>query len=261
MPEYMHWRLSECSRCDVLYVNPAPSAEVLSNLYHQAAFDSAKEAGFASKTYSSCLPRIVRRLPDLSGALDVGTGNGAFLEELLIAGFTGVSGIEPSSAPIESAASAIRPLIRKDMFRAGLYEPESFRLVTCFQTIEHLHDPLEFCKDFQKILKPNGALFIIGHNRRAISAKVMGFRSPIFDIEHLQLFSRKSYHHLLINAGFRVAWIKPIWNRYPLSYWFRLAPLPGKIKDPMLKMLSQGMIGRIILGLPAGNMMAVAFKD
>ncbi len=38
------------------------------------------------------------------GALDIGTGDGAFLAELLRAGYTDVIGIEPSSAPIEAAA-------------------------------------------------------------------------------------------------------------------------------------------------------------
>jgi hypothetical protein len=88
----------------------------------------------------------------------------------------------------------------------------------------------------------------------------MGLKSPIFDIEHLQLFSRKSYARLLVNAGFRVAWIKPIWNRYPLSYWSRLFPMPKRLKERMLLGLKKSALGRWVIPLPAGNMAALAFK-
>src|SRR3989442_15887244 len=88
IPEYMHWRLVECRRCDLLYADPAPPAEELATLYRNADFDSAAEARQASRTYAGFLPRIAKELPDLVGAVDVGTGDGAFLHELLAAGFS-----------------------------------------------------------------------------------------------------------------------------------------------------------------------------
>src|SRR5262249_27119031 len=64
LPEYMHWRLVECRRCDLLYANPAPSAEDLAALYRDAAFDSRVEARLASHAYGRLLRRIAPRLPD-----------------------------------------------------------------------------------------------------------------------------------------------------------------------------------------------------
>ena len=64
-----------------------------------------------------------------------------------------------------AADPSIRPLIRHDIFRPGLFPDGSFSLVTCFQTIEHLADPLSFCRDAWRALKPGGALFLIGHDR------------------------------------------------------------------------------------------------
>src|SRR6188768_2444054 len=97
LPEYMHWRLVACGRCDLLYADPAPSPEDLSALYRDADFDSRDEARHASHTYARFLPRISRHLPDRRGAADIGTGDGAFLRELIAAGFTDVVGIEPST--------------------------------------------------------------------------------------------------------------------------------------------------------------------
>jgi SAM-dependent methyltransferase len=259
-PEYMHWRLIECQICDLLYATPAPAPESLSVAYDGAAFDSGAEAKYAALTYARFLPRIKSKLPDAHGALDIGTGDGAFLQHLLDAGFTGIVGIEPSTAPIAAAQPAIRALIRHDIFRASDYAPESFSLITCFQTFEHLFDPLAMCRDAFCLLKPGGAVLFIGHNRRAMSARLMGSRSPIFDIEHLQLFSPTSARRLLAAAGFVDPEVGPLMNRYPMSYWTRLLPLPRAVKQRMIGLMNISRVGGIPIPLPAGNLFATAFK-
>lgn len=260
LPEYMHWRLWECGECDLLYANPAPSVEQLASMYRDAAFGSSVEARFAAKTYGGLLRRIVPQLPDRVGALDIGTGDGAFLHELLDQHFSCVVGIEPSSAPIRSADERVRPMIRQGIFQPGSFAENQFSLVSCFQTIEHLSDPASVVREAWRILKPGGAIFLIGHNRRALSAKLLGRRSPIYDIEHLQLFSPESLRRLLLSAGFLRVSVSPFLNRYPLSYWSQLFPLPRKLKIFALNLLRSSGAGKLLIPLPAGNISAVAFK-
>ena len=260
LPEYMHWRLAECGRCDLLYVDQAPSLDELAALYRDADFDSSIEARLASLTYAQFLRGIVTQLPDLAGAADIGTGDGAFLKELIAAGFRDVVGIEPSSAPIEAADPSVRPLIRHDIFRPGSFPNGSLSLITCFQTIEHLADPLTFCRDAHRALKAGGALFLIGHNRRAFSAKVLGRKSPIFDIEHMQLFSPASARNLLKAAGFTKIDVRPVYNRYPIRYWVRLFPFPTAMKSRLLGFLTTNSLGRLMVPLPAGNLAAIAYR-
>ena len=259
-PEYMHWRLWECARCDLLYANPAPSSEQLANLYRDASFSSGSEARYAAGTYGRLLDRLLPELSDRDGALDIGTGDGAFLHELLDRNFTGIEGIEPSSAPIRDAAERVRPFIRQALFEPGMYAPHRFGLVSCFQTIEHVPDPYGLVKEAYRILKPGGGIFLIGHNRRALSTRLLGRRSPIFDVEHLQLFSPDSLGDMLENAGFRCVTITPFFNRYPLTYWVQLMPIPPKAKESTLKRLRASGLGRIPLALPAGNIAATAYK-
>ncbi len=175
-------------------------------------------------------------------------------------GFEDVEGIEPSTAPIEAADPSIRRLIRQGIFQEDSFLPESLTLVTCFQTIEHLPDPLSFCQHARRALRPGGAIFLIGHNYRAISAKVLGRKSPIFDIEHLQLFSPASMRCLLHTAGFARIETFPILNRYPLTYWARLFPFPARVKPRVVAAIQTLPIGRWVIPLPAGNLAAVAFK-
>jgi SAM-dependent methyltransferase len=260
LPEYMHWQLMECRRCDLLYAAPAPPVEELARLYDNADFASREEARYASRTYGRILGRIVRKLPDRVGAVDIGTGDGVFLHELLAAGFREVAGIEPSAAPIEAADASVRPLIRHDIFRPNSFPAGSLSLITCFQTIEHLADPLTFCRDALRALKPGGALFLIGHNRRAVSAKLLGRKSPIFDIEHMQLFSPPSVRNLLKTAGFSEVEVRTVYNQYPVRYWAQLFPFPKRMKTVLLGFLKTTRLGRLLVPLPAGNFAAVAYK-
>ena len=260
LPEYMHHRLIECPVCDLLYASPAPGPTSLAEAYEQAEYDSAAEAGYASRTYARFLPKICGQIPDRTAALDIGTGDGAFLGELRAFGFKDVVGIEPSTAPIAAASPQIRPLIRQGVFRAEDFAAETFSLITCFQTIEHLPDPLAMCRAAWRLLKPGGALFLIAHNRRAVSAKLMGTKSPIYDIEHLQLFSKRSAREILERAGFTQIRAGSFVNRYPLHYWTRLFPLPVKLKKAIIAVQRAIRIGYLPIPLPAGNIAIVGYR-
>ena len=261
IPEYMHHRLIGCPVCDVVYASPVPATpQTLVKAYEDAAFDSGTESHYASRTYGRLLSRIKTTLPDSVGAVDVGTGDGAFLEQLLAEGFTHVVGIEPSKAPIAVSKPEIRPLIRYGPFESQPLEQENYRLVTCFQTLEHLFDPIGMCQGAYRWLKRDGAVLVVCHNRRACSARLLGAKSPIFDIEHLQLFSPKSLKYLLERAGFSDVQILPVWNTYPLHYWLKLLPFPRALKRLSLLMSKKTGVGCLPVSIPAGNIAAVGYK-
>lgn len=254
-PEGMRLRLVHCPDCDLVYASPLPSPEALAKAYEEAAFDSGDEARYAARTYIECLGDLLGRLPDRVGALDVGTGEGAFLAELMRHGFTEIGGVEPSSAPVAQADPEVAPLIVSDVFRPGLRDPGSISLLTCFQTIEHVPDPAAFVAAGTELLKPGGILAIVCHNRCAPINRALGHRSPIVDIEHMQLFSPRSVTELLRRAGLRGIGYEPIRNRYPIRYWARLAPLPERLAAGLSSGLERsGLAGRP-LTVPVGNLL------
>jgi SAM-dependent methyltransferase len=260
MPEYMHPRLLACGRCGILYGDPVLSPGTLASAYQTADFDSGGEAHYASTTYAAHVRKILPRLPDLRGALDIGTGDGAFLEALLQLGFRDVAGVEPSKSPVAAAKDCVKRLIRPGVFRPEDFPAASFSLVSCFQTMEHVWDPLETARGACGLLKPGGAFFMAVHNRKSISAKVMGTKSPIFDVEHLQLFCPATSKLLLEQAGLRDVTVSALWNSYPLHYWVKLLPMPKSIKRPLLAALKQSAIGRTSLTFPPGNLICFGFK-
>ncbi len=169
-------------------------------------------------------------------------------------GFTNVVGVEPSEAPIEAAKPAIRGYLRCGIFAADQFAAESLDLITCFQVIEHVWDPVKITCDALALLKPGGLFLIVAHNRRAFSARIMGTKSPIFDIEHLQLFDKPTGAALLRNAGFESIKVSSVRNRYPVDYWIKLFPLPRPAKSTVRRLAKTSGIGNLLLSLPAGNL-------
>ncbi|HEX3608968.1 MAG TPA: class I SAM-dependent methyltransferase [Solirubrobacterales bacterium] len=255
-PEHMRLRLVDCPGCDLAYASPVPSPEALAQAYDAAAFDSAEEARYAARTYADALQAFLGALPDRRGALDVGTGEGAFLAELAELGFTEVAGVEPSAAPIEVADPAVAGLIEHGVFHPGIRPPASLSLVTCFQTIEHVPDPAELIRDAVALLKPGGVFALVCHNRRALVNRLLSMRSPIIDIEHMQLFSPRSVDELLRRGGLHEVGLRTIRNRYPIRYWARLLPLPARPQALLSAGLERSGLGARPLALGVGNMLA-----
>jgi len=255
-PEHMRLRLVTCPTCDLAYASPVPSPEALAQAYDTAAFDSAEEARYAARSYARELEGLIAALPDRQGALDIGTGEGAFLSELLRLGFTNVGGIEPSAAPIEAAEPTVAGLIEHDVFRPDARDPESLSLVTCFQTIEHVPDPAALVRNAVALLKPGGMFAIVCHNRRAAINRLLSMRSPIIDIEHMQLFSTRSVDELLRRGGLCDVRHRTIRNRYPTRYWARLLPLPSRLQRPLGQGLERTGLGARPVSLNVGNMLA-----
>ena len=255
-PEHMRLRLVECPGCDLVYANPVPDSEALARAYDVAAFDSAEEARYAARTYAHELGEVFARLSERRGGLDIGTGEGAFLGELLKLGFEDVGGVEPSRAPIEAADPAVAGLIEHGVFRPDIREPGSLSLITCFQTIEHVPDPAALVRDAVALLRPGGIFALVCHDRRAFLNRLLGMRSPIVDVEHMQLFSPCSVEALLRAAGLDDVHQRRIRNRYPVRYWVRLLPLPERPQAALSAALERSGVAARPLTLPVGNLLA-----
>ena len=253
-PERMHWRFVECASCSLVYAAETPPPEWFLANYREAVYDSGDEARRAAATYASLLARFVERLPGRDGAIDIGAGDGAFIERLLEAGFTNVRGFEPSDAPRSAAPTHVAPLIAAQPFAVDAVDPGSCSLVSLLHTIEHVPDAAALCADVARALRPGGAFFVVCHDVRAFSARLFCARSPIFDVEHFQLFSRETLARQFAEAGLEEIVVGSFRNTYPLRYWLRLAPLPAS-----LKRLPPGL-GSVPLTLPAGNLWAVGFR-
>ena len=260
LPEYLVHRMIECPACDVVYASPVPHEEVLEQAYRAAPFVSAEESAFAAETYRRLLRPLLVELSGRSNALDVGASDGTFLQALLDEGFKDVVGIEPAAASAEAAPERVRSRIRVEPFRRASLAGERFDLITAFQTLEHVSDPIQVVSDAYELLEVGGAILVVVHNRRSLLNRLAGRRSPIFDVEHVQLFSPRSIRELLRRGGFEDIRVAGVKNRYPLRYWLKLAPLPVALKRSLLKNLERSRIGSIPISFRPGNLVASAWR-
>lgn len=259
-PEFMCLRLVRCMDCDLVYAPTPPATDFLSTAYSAAAYDSGPEAQAAARSYAKALTPYVARLAGRSAAVDVGAGCGPLLPWLRECGFSPVIGIEPSRAAIEAAPPAVRPLLREGMFSPTLLADVRPSLLCSFMTLEHLADPGGFVGAAYQLLEPGGMLAVVVHNWRAPLNRLLGLRSPIIDVEHLQLFSPQSVRALLVRAGFVSIDLQSISNAYPLRYWLRLTPLPAGVKTWIAGALDRISLSDTQVALRVGNMLAVGIK-
>lgn len=259
IPEYMHWALYECKECRVLYsVCPIGKDEIFEK-YGDASYDSNSEANDASHTYIHYLKKYLPGFPR-GKALDIGTGNGSYLKELKAGGVETVAGVEPSVAPVKAADSEIAPCIVNEVFSESLFEPASFDMVSMFQTIEHIPDTKKTLKEIYNVIAPGGYVYIVCHDYTSFVNRMMGTRSPIYDIEHLQIFSRKGIRLVLEQAGFENAVVFTLKNRYSVKYWARLFPFGHNFKKRFLDCLEKSKLGNAYIAINVGNVGIIARK-
>lgn len=178
-----------------------------------------------------------------SRLVDVGTGPGTFLLVAKQRGFS-VKGVEPTKLAAETARS-----LGVDMFNGVIEDfaatqDEKFDVVTSFEVMEHVPDPISMLKSIRAILKPDGIFVFSVPNlddpyclRQTLPVNI----PPI----HINFFRRQSMRVALERAGFvteRFA-TRPI----PAASVRNEYGLPGLIlRAPMLGVLN-------LLGKSEGN--------
>jgi len=259
-PEFMCLHLVRCVSCDLVYAPNPPDKAFLSGAYADAAYDSSQEARCAARSYARIIAPYVAGLRDRNVAVDVGAGSGPLLPWLSDMGFKSVIGIEPSRAAINAAPVAVRAMLREGMFGAELLDGVKPSLICSFMTLEHMEKPDEFMSTAYSLLEPGGVIAIVVHNWQGLLNRVLGLRSPIIDVEHLQLFNPRSINTLLKRVGFEDINIKPICNSYPLRYWLRLTPLPLNVKEVIDVALKKLSLSDTTFPMRVGNILAIGIK-
>jgi SAM-dependent methyltransferase len=257
LPDRVHYRMVRCDRCGLVRSDPVADAETLAALYRESSFDYGLEVENLKRTYGRYLAGLDRLGARHGSLLEIGCGNGFFLDVALKAGYTEVRGVEPSAAAVEQASPETRGAIAQEMFRPGLFAPASFDVACLFQVFDHVPDPRELLAGVHDVLRPGGLLLCLNHDVESLSARLLKDRSPIIDIEHTYLYSRATLGWMLELEGFEVAASGGVRNTYSLAYLAQLLPLPGTLKLTLLSLLRASRAGRLRASVPLGNLYVV----
>lgn len=259
-PDRVHFRMVRCLECGLVRSDPVADPGVVAALYRESSLHYGPEVPNLIRTYSRHLGRVASLRSEPSAFLEVGAGSGFMVGEAIRLGYSTVVGLEPSRDAVEHAEEHVRPHLVCDVLGPGVVEAERFDTVAMFQVLDHLNDPVEALDLCREALKPGGRLLAFNHNVRALSARLMGERSPIVDVEHTFLYDTRTLARLCESRGYVVERAVPAWNWCSLNHLAHMLPLPDAAKNAMISALRPLGLGGARLFLPIGNLCVVARK-
>ncbi len=141
-----------------------------------------------------------RQLDDAGSLLDIGCGNGAYLQLARAAGWK-VAGTDPD--PVARERGAEKGLTVLESTEDWLQRPDRFDFITLSHVIEHVHDPVALLRQAFALLRPGGQIYlqtpnIDAYGHRFYGSDWRGLEPP----RHLIIFNRNSLHDALERAGF-----------------------------------------------------------
>jgi SAM-dependent methyltransferase len=205
-----------CDDCGLVYVTPrlAPGA-LIEEVYDEGYWssDAAKDRGYSDyrsdaplylRTYKKRLAVVRRHFARPGRVLDVGCAAGYFLSVMRDEGWD-VTGIEPSDAIRAQAAERIgASRVHGGLLQDAPVEPHSFDLVTFWDVIEHIPDPVAALRHAGDLLAPGGKLLIETQDVSSRAARMLGKAWQHYKhAEHIYHFDPRTMLDLLRRAGFR----------------------------------------------------------
>jgi 2-polyprenyl-3-methyl-5-hydroxy-6-metoxy-1,4-benzoquinol methylase len=134
--------------------------------------------------------------------LDVGCGIGLFLVEAQKRGWE-VYGTEFTDKAIEICEkNGIR--MQQGKLDPTWYKEGMFDIVTSFEVIEHINNPVEEVRNINKILRPGGLFYFTTPNFNALERYFLKADYNIIGYpEHLSYYTKHTVNYLLTNNGFK----------------------------------------------------------
>ncbi len=226
--ERWNFPVVRCGRCGFVYVTPRGSGALFNNLSGGAA---RRDAAVANRPiYVTGLARLRRLgLPPTAKVLDLGCARGDFLAFATAAGFS-VEGVDlhPGlAAQARERGFAVHTGDLRDL-AAGL--GPRFDLVTLWDVIEHVDDPVAVLAACRQVLRPGGlVLFHTGNAAFQIPKARWLYRlrpgggPHLIPYQHLSHFDPASAGRALAAAGLEPLWTGSLGTLHYRQAWKRLA--------------------------------------
>jgi SAM-dependent methyltransferase len=211
-----------CVSCGSVFAAPQPNdaslAQAYSNSYGNYQTTTSLIERLAAPLTVPEVRRFLRRANSSGNLIELGAGNGRFLERLRRYGWTGpLQGMEFDEGV--AAATTARTGIQ---VRAGNIEhevlPEAvYDAIVMRHVIEHLRDPSATLAMVLRALRPGGVLLIGTPDARALCARVFGRYWWGYEVpRHLVIFSSTALGSLLRRVGFTIA---DRWSGFAPQMW------------------------------------------
>lgn len=205
-----------CIKCKVQRIFPYPTIEELKKFYNDNYTSKKWDDGVdSSLRYSDSYKKTVFDEYDITLSdidipvhelknkhlLDIGCANGIFLDFLKNNGIIDTFGIDISEEMITIA--------KQKSHNVKVAEPSeipsnSFDVVTMWDVIEHLEEPINYIRHVKRILKKHGSFVIQTPNTGILSDLFAERWAHYLPLQHLHLFNIDILSHILEDHDFKI---------------------------------------------------------
>lgn len=198
--DYMDHHLSQCKKCGFVFTKKIPSDKELEEHYK----------GYGRNDYLS--PITIKRYNELLNTfeefrktnkiLDVGCGIGYFLEVAKERGWD-VYGTEYTNEAIQICSSKGINM-QKGILSSRNYQNEEFDIITSFEVIEHINNPIDELTNFYKVLRKGGLVYLTTPNFNSLLRyRLKSEYNVICYPEHLSYYTPKTLKKLFTCVDFK----------------------------------------------------------
>ena len=231
------FRLVKCRQCDLVDLNPRPTAEALSAYYPE------DYAPYVQRGLFGALTRWLRRreasalrrsLSAGAEVLEVGSAAGDLMVPLRDVGFR-VTGVELSEHAAATARARHQLNVHTGTLADAPLAEQSFDAVIMRNVIEHVPDPKGDLARAASLLRPGGVLVLRTDNVASLDARLYRARWYGYDFpRHLTLFSPATLSAYVQSVGLVVTQVRyslvPTHWIMSLRYW--VSDRPGMAALP-----------------------------
>jgi 2-polyprenyl-3-methyl-5-hydroxy-6-metoxy-1,4-benzoquinol methylase len=258
LPDKIHYQIVKCKNCELVRSTPTIDIKHLNTLYQKSLLTYDDEIQNITISYLNNSQNILSKLPKNAKILEIGCGNGFVLKAIYDLGFKNVFGIEPSINAVNKSDPKIKKNLIINILKSDIYKKETFDFIFFFQTLDHIPEPNKFLTICNQILKTKAYILAFNHNINSLTAKILGEKSPIIDIEHTFLYNPRTITKIFEKNKFLVKKVYSSKSTLSLKHLFWLLPLPKNFKQKIVNSKSNMLKQKINIKL--GNLCLEARK-
>jgi SAM-dependent methyltransferase len=245
------FKLVECRHCGLIYQNPKLTLEELPQYYpdtYQPYLKNPEDEASPTQRFSNqhqvdrrCR-HVIKHAPHQGHILDIGCATGLFLNGMKQAGWQ-TSGVELSTYAATYAQQQFGLSVFNGTVEAAAFPDEQFDVVTMWDVLEHVIDPLATLHEIRRILKPGGMLAVslpnpIAFERYWFKDSWAGWDRP----RHLHLFTPDVLQAYFAKTGLKLKEIDSLGGRLGLTllsaeFWFKEKQVAKSKWKPLLTFL------------------------
>ena len=193
--------LIKCNNCSFFFSKKIPTQKEL-ELHYEGYGRNDYLSPITIKRYNDILDGF-EKYKKTKKLLDVGCGIGYFLEAAIKRGWQ-VFGTEYTDEAIEICEKK-GITMHKGILKSENYVEESFDIITSFEVIEHINNPIPELTNFHKLLRKGGLVYLTTPNFNSILRyRLKSDYNVICYPEHLSYYTPKTLKNAFLNTGFQM---------------------------------------------------------